>query len=62
MVLVPSASAVPTPVPVEIDAIDPEPKATEVSGDGQDCVVQLGDWIMGLARSFTVMRHVGKTS
>jgi nucleoid-associated protein YgaU len=47
VVLVPSATPVPTPV--EAEAIQP---ADEGSGDGQDYIVEQGDWLMGLARRF----------
>jgi len=50
VVLVPAPTAVPTAVPVETEAVQPTPVAIEVSGDGQDYIVQQGDWLMGLAR------------
>ena len=50
VVLVPAPTAVPTPVPAETEAVAPEP--TEVSGDGQDYIVEQGDWLMGLSREF----------
>ena len=50
VVLVPAPTAVPTPIPVDTEAIQPTPSATEVAGDGQDYIVEQGDWLMGLAR------------
>ncbi len=50
VVLVPAPTAVPTPIPVETEAIQPTPSATEVAGDGQDYIVEQGDWLIGLAR------------
>lgn len=52
IVLVPAPTAVPTPVPAETEAIAATPEATAVSGDGQDYIVEPGDWLMGLARQF----------
>ena len=52
VVLVPAPTAVPTPIPVESAAIQPSPEATEVSGEGQDYIVEQGDWLMGLSREF----------
>lgn len=49
VVLVPAPTAVPPPIPVETEAIQPTPEATE---DGQDYIVEQGDWLMGLAREF----------
>jgi nucleoid-associated protein YgaU len=40
------------PTPVEAEAILPTPDVTEDSGDGQDYIVEFGDWLMGLAREF----------
>ena len=50
VVLVPAPTAVLTPAPVATEAVQPTPSATEVSGDGQDYIVEQGDWLMGLAR------------
>jgi len=50
VVLVPAPTAVPTPIPVDTEAIQPTPSAAEVAGDGQDYIVEQGDWLMGLAR------------
>ncbi len=50
VVLVPAATAVPTPASVATEAVQPTPSATKVSGDGQDYIVEQGDWLMGLAR------------
>ncbi len=50
VVLVPAATAVPTAAPVATGAVQPTPVATEVSGNGQDYIVEQGDWLMGLAR------------
>ena len=47
VVLVPAPTPVPTPV--EAEAIQP---GTEGSGDGQDYIVEQGDWLIGLAREF----------
>ncbi len=52
VVLVPAPTTVPTPAPVETEAIQPTPEATEVAGDGQDYIVEQGDWLMGLSREF----------
>jgi hypothetical protein len=52
VVLVPAPTAVPTPVPDDTEAVQPTPEATEVSGDGQDYIVEQGDWLMGLSREF----------
>jgi nucleoid-associated protein YgaU len=49
-VLVPTPTNVPTPV--EAEAIQPIPESTEGTGDGQDYIVEQGDWLMGLAREF----------
>ncbi len=52
VVLVPAPTAVATPVPDDTEAFQPTPEATEVSGDGQDYIVEQGDWLMGLSREF----------
>ncbi len=52
VVLVPAPTAVPTPVPVETEAIQTTPEATTIAGDGQDYIVEQGDWLMGLSREF----------
>ncbi len=52
VVLVPAATAVPTPQQVETEAVQPTPEATEESGNGQDYIVEQGDWLLGLARQF----------
>lgn len=53
VVLVPEPTAVPTPE--ETEAVEPTPEApasTVVAGDGQNYIVEQGDWLMGLAREF----------
>jgi len=50
VVLVPAPTAVPTPMPDDTEAVQPTPEATAVSGDGQDYIVEQGDWLMGLSR------------
>jgi nucleoid-associated protein YgaU len=52
VVLVPAPTAVPTPIQDDAEAVQPTPEATEVSGDGQDYIVEQGDWLMGLSREF----------
>ena len=52
VVLVPAPTAVTTPVPVETEEVHPTPESTAVSGDGQDYIVEQGDWLMGLSREF----------
>ena len=52
VVLVPAPNVVPTPMPVETETIQPTPSATRVSGEGQDYIVEQGDWLMGLSREF----------
>ena len=52
VVLVPAPTAVPTPIQDDGEAVQPTPEATEVSGDGQDYIVEQGDWLMGLSREF----------
>jgi hypothetical protein len=50
VLLVPAPTVVPTAAPVETEAVQPTPEATQASGDGQDYIVEQGDWLMGLAR------------
>jgi hypothetical protein len=50
VVLVPAPTVVPTPDEAEV--IQPTPEAAEGSGEGQDYIVEEGDWLMGLAREF----------
>lgn len=52
VVLMPAPTVAPTAAPVETQAPSPTPEATELAGNGQDYVVQSGDWLMGLARQF----------
>ena len=52
VVLVPPPTVVPTAAPVETEAVQPTPEATQASGDGQDYIVEQGDWLMGLSREF----------
>ncbi len=55
VVLVPEPTAVPTAVPDETETVESTAvpsTPTVVAGDGQDYIVQQGDWLMDLARQF----------
>ena len=49
VVLVPAAAATAVPT-ADTEPVQPTPAATELAGDGQDYIVEQGDWLMGLAR------------
>ncbi len=55
LVLMPAPTVEPTLVPAEVAPTQestPAPAPTAVPGEGQDYIVQQGDWLMGLARQF----------
>ena len=49
VVLVPAAATTAVPT-ADTEPVQPTPAATELAGDGQDYIVEQGDWLMGLAR------------
>jgi len=52
VVLIPAPTALPTKAPLETTEPMPTLAPTAVPGEGQDYIVQQGDWLMGLARQF----------